>query len=306
MPYLLILSFCFSLCLSPFFLFCENPSDYAGPSDVVSTEGLPSNFVNQSVCVISGEYTDSIQDLVLPGPEPLVLQRFYGNFSEGCLIRGGWSFNHYENAIVQEAYHQEDGGIYVVSLRQASGAVLNYKHPSKKIKKEHKVRFNFVPPKGLTNAADRLSGRTNIRNQKVDFYPKEKKIVAISGDGNHRTFKKTSGSYIQKSEEKANGFLYLYRQNKKWDREIVVKNKKTGHSFSRIGFKDHASFDERFLSVESGDGRKINYFFHTHKYKIVLKERNHRDSSHYFQHCLTKVENPSAPTEEYQYYGEHK
>jgi hypothetical protein len=52
----------FLLCLSPFLIFGSS-FDLKETRDVATTEGLPSNLMNQSVCVISGAYTDSILDM---------------------------------------------------------------------------------------------------------------------------------------------------------------------------------------------------------------------------------------------------
>ena len=299
------------LFLFPFFCVCifhsllfSNSPDYFEPSEVVATEGLPSNIVNQSVCVISGEYTHSVQDLVLPGPESLVLQRFYSNFAQGNVIKGGWSFNHYEWIAMQGRYSVEKGPINVLGIRQASGAVLDYTHPqSETFMDKHKVEFDFVTPKGLTNGASNLSGRTTSKIKKSMLIPKKTKIVAISGAGTKRTFafNEFERIFAQKSEEKANGSLYLYRKTKTSDQEIAVKNKKTHATFSRLNFKNRESGKARSLSIESSDGRKIRYFFKPHPYTIKTKNGERTDVTDYLQDCLTKVENPSAPTEEYEY-----
>jgi hypothetical protein len=98
--------FFFLICVWPFIVLMAAPVEYQEPKEVATTEGLPSSLVNQSVCVISGEYTEAVQDIVLPGPEPLILQRFYGNQSRGNLGRA-WSFNHGESLIVGDAIYDQ-------------------------------------------------------------------------------------------------------------------------------------------------------------------------------------------------------
>jgi len=43
------------------------------PQEVATNEGLPSSIVNGCVCVITGEYIDVTNDLVIPGPESFEL-----------------------------------------------------------------------------------------------------------------------------------------------------------------------------------------------------------------------------------------
>lgn len=53
-----------------------------------------------------------------------------------------------------------------------------------------KIPFKLIVPKGLTNGASALSGKTNVKNKTVYFYPDEDLIVAQSGSGRRKTFKK--------------------------------------------------------------------------------------------------------------------
>ena len=287
--------------------FFANAEEYIEPSEVVSTEGLPSNLVNRSVCVISGEYTDCVQDLVVAGPEPLTLHRFYGSQTDGGWLDGGWCFNHHESIICSTA-NSERGEIYVAGVRQPSGSMLDYTRlRSKNMPKTGKVQFELEVPKGLTNGAGRLSGRTNIKNQKIFYYPEDKKIVSVSGAGNRRTFTKVfvkeDGGVVhrQNNEEKVNGCLYDYEgRGKSWDMRIVVRNQKTKKPFADVKFKNAPS-DEAPLIVTASDGRELKYFFKEHKYKTHKRGLNEKSSTEYLRHYLTKVESPSAPVEEYEY-----
>lgn len=58
---------------------------------LVSTESDPDAFIENSVNVISGSYCEAATDLVITGPDPLILQRFYHttDYITGTQT-GGW------------------------------------------------------------------------------------------------------------------------------------------------------------------------------------------------------------------------
>jgi hypothetical protein len=59
------------------------PSSY-----LVSTESDPDSFINHSYNVINGDYCEACTDLIVAGPDPLILQRYYTNEHVGQ--SGGW------------------------------------------------------------------------------------------------------------------------------------------------------------------------------------------------------------------------
>ncbi len=163
--------------------FLHSTEEYQEPEEVATTEGLPSSLVNQSVCAITGEYTDSMLDVCIAGPEPLILSRTYASFAFDA-----WSYNHFEVFTLYEAYYK---GVpsYLLALRRPSGARLGYVHEKQEHSKLKKLPFTLVPPVGLTNGGSILSGKTNVKNQKVHVDLDQKKAVARTGDGSHKFFK---------------------------------------------------------------------------------------------------------------------
>jgi RHS repeat-associated protein len=303
------------LCLWPFFLVIGAPSiQYEEAPSVATTEGVPSNLVNQSVCVISGEYTDSVLDVVLPGPESLVIQRHYSSKSPGSFGHS-WSFNHRENLIFGEAIYDKDEPIpvWLICLRQPSGAQLDYIYPkSKDISKKKHLSFQLLVPKGMTNGANHLSGQTNLKNQAVHFYPENQKIVSISGSGSRSTFvpidyDEEDGLVMwrQETEEKANGSLYTYeckpKDLTKLSR-IICQSKKMGTRYSYVKFEQvDASEEHPIVAIKTSDGRHLKYHFKRHRYKRTEKTRTTKDTYHITNYYLSKVDHPYAPHEHYEY-----
>jgi len=61
---------------------------------LANLEGEPSATVHNCVNVLTGDFFDIQTDVVLPGPEPLVLERFYcSSDHRNGLLFNGWSHN---------------------------------------------------------------------------------------------------------------------------------------------------------------------------------------------------------------------
>ncbi len=68
---------------------------FGAENALTSLEGDPNSLVYHSVNVITGDYVDMQTDVVLPGIEPLTLQRFYCSSDErNRTFFTAWSFNH--------------------------------------------------------------------------------------------------------------------------------------------------------------------------------------------------------------------
>ena len=67
------------------------PTLLAAELQLVSTESDPDAFIQNSVNVINGDYCESATDLVIAGPDALILQRFYSTKEPVTGMQpGGW------------------------------------------------------------------------------------------------------------------------------------------------------------------------------------------------------------------------
>lgn len=263
--------------------------------DVSTTEGIPSSLINRCVCVISGEYTDSVVDVILPGPESLVLSRTYNSLA----TTRPWNFNHCEELQVL----REDPFDHI-RLRQPSGAFLDYIYKKEKDHKHQKeLEFKFVVPPGLTNSGIVLSGKTNLRNQLIHYYPNDDLMQATTGAGNQKIFKKIKKNrFKQSSEKKANGSLYEYdgpANGMLGASSIVCRNKKT---FSQITIQEAPYADDLFLhTLLTSDNREYKYYFKEHTYHIKEPIDGRGGDTKFWRYYLKKVDHPYAPAESYKY-----
>ena len=156
-----LFSFVITLCLHllPFHVLVAgdsiNDNDFYGecPS-VAATEGLPSGIVNNTVCVISGEYVDHDVDVCLQGPEPLVFQRSYCSTPKHRNMGLGWSHNQRGMAASTTSFDEDDDDepIYLTCVTEPSGSYMTYKAPKGKKVDQPPVRsYSLIRPKGLTN-----------------------------------------------------------------------------------------------------------------------------------------------------------
>lgn len=293
--------------LSSFSSLCCADIQYHEPKEVASTEGLPSSLVNGAVCVISGEYSDSVQDIVLQGPETFSLQRSYGS-NAGGNFGLGWSVNHYERLILGNVTYKNQP-VWIIGMRQPSGTQLDYIHyKTNKASKSNDLNFELLLPKGLTNGAAGLSGRTNLKNQEMHYYPETEKFMSISGAGNKRKYKKISrtkegqNTYSLNIEENVNGSIYEYEgKNKNWDMRILCKNKNTQKTYSHVKLKYKMTDKKKVTHLTTSNGQNLAYHYTVRKHKQKLGTVNRTYIETDYERYLSKVQNSYAPTEHYYY-----
>ena len=151
----------------------KTPNPLIASTCIASQEGLPISIVNGSVCAITGEFLITQTDVILPGPQPLALQRTYNSGTNevkevGSLLCG-WELC-FPNRLTLEnkkigscPHHDHSRFRYELVLTEASGAKLSYHgHP----RSTHQYSLHFNIPAGFTNCASgELSARTHLKNQ---------------------------------------------------------------------------------------------------------------------------------------------
>lgn len=283
--------------------------------DVSETEGLPSSIVN-GVCVISGGYTAAQADIIVPGPESLVFQRHYSSDVPGGQFGLGWGINHDEKIEVQKF---SEGGVnerskpfWLLTLSQSSGTQLTYEHAKKGkdhrfLRDNKKVELDLNVPRGLTNGAHLLSGRTNLNNQTIAYEGGSRDQFRMkTGAGNRKLFSihgKKHGfeefeniHYILKYEIKPNGSKYDYHHQEDDLYHINCKSRETKKLFNAIRIEKIDQGKEKFSKkLITSDGRFIDYQFKYKKYKNSANQ----ESKDYL--CLTDVSSPFVVDEHYSY-----
>lgn len=276
----------------------EIPQDIA----VTANEGLPSSLVNRSVCAISGEYVEAEVDMILPGPEPLMIHRNYSSGGGGNFGRV-WNFSYQEMLLMNR---EKDIGKDVLCflLAQPSGARLYYSTSNLEEDFTKKAqKFHLTLPKGLTNCGSgEISGRTNLRNQQATFFPKKELIEIVSGAGHVKTFKrmnKKGRAYAhQVSEKKTNGNGLVY--GSPGNREMKALNFATQQIYSSVQITLHEKHHLDIL-IESDKDKSVEYKFKKNEYKVKHKQNLDTETVYHQDYYLTEVKRTDQPSESFEY-----
>lgn len=173
-----------------------------------STAGDPDSFIGHCVNAINGDYCEAVTDIIIKGPEPLLLQRFYNakNYLTGehC---GGWrlfsqhflvlgkDLNKQSTIIDNESYEK----VYAFT-GDRSGSILTYSGWAKRnsgwgwinrksiIKNPLKIDLTHDGIGIVNTYMQLMSGQTDYKNNCL--YAKGDTCEIISGDGMKRLYAK--------------------------------------------------------------------------------------------------------------------
>lgn len=182
----LLLTFCASTSASE----SEVRNELFSSSSLASFNG-PSTIVNDSVCIINGEFVDTQTDITLVGPEPLIFRRNYSSSDESSwFMYKGWNLN-YPSTIEMDS-RKDLTKKFTVCLAEPSGAKLLY--AKEKDKKNDIQTLLLENRKGLTNLGGGLiSARTNLKNQTFQISKDTKSCIVRTSEGRVRTYTKYKG-----------------------------------------------------------------------------------------------------------------
>ena len=303
----LLSSILFSLfSLFPFLLTAS--LEFKEPDNVASTEGLPNNLVNGCVCTISGEFVQSITELAIAGPEPLVQTLHYGNRSNWS-----WSMSNHETIVTFNASFK--GRLaHFSGLRQPSGSYLFYystEKGDKEYKKRDVLKMKLLTPKGLTQGGRLDSGKTNLRSQKLIFRDKTNEVTLQYASGDSTLFEhgydgNDNPLYRIKEISKINGSKFQHIVKGKKQFSLVCKNSKTNKTYSHVDMEFTEKNGERHKHYTTSDNRTIDHFFMHKSYKIPSATYTPRTGvmvgkDKITEYYLKKIVSPSFPEISFEY-----
>src|ERR1700733_12834674 len=180
--------------LFPLFLLLFQVQAYSNPAEPAPLasashsfdilEGDPSAIVHNCVNIITGDYIDMQEDLVVPGSDPLFLSRFYCSseyYGKNCF--NACNFNH--DMILEyskeEGEGDEDPTRHVV-LRDGFGRQIPYRG------KTHFRLPKEVFYKRITNTSSQISGRSHLKNRNLFRRKEKKEWEATDGSGTSYIF----------------------------------------------------------------------------------------------------------------------
>lgn len=273
-------------------------SNKAEPDVAANFDAEPSTFVGK-VNVITGAYQEASQDLVIPGAEPLIIQRAYccQDYEAGTLFNG-WNLNHGGSFLLLD--HNPTVGI----ITGAFGSRQRFIGPKLKEKSINLLTLDLeLMSKGLTNTASgRISGKTNRKNQLLKFDTKNGQDSLETGNGSTYYYK--YNKHVNKEAEdhqlvmlyhvvKPNGnkIVYKYDDFNRIRKISTTSASDTVFASAEFIYPSPEKFKENpSVTIKASDGRTLSYQFERVK-GTKVKNR-------YF---LSSAERAEGPKETYRY-----
>ena len=249
----------------------------------VDLEGEPSAIVG-SVNVISGNYFEASVDLIIPGAEPILFERFFSNSignTKKDLFRSGWLLTNL-GTLKRERANDSDDNTYFVQDSSGFGAQYDRQGEHFRVSKQT-LKY------GMGNSASNsISGRFNVRNHllKVEDYAhfwrtENDKPTLFTGSGGFQVFlrrkeKHNMDKYDLWMERKPCGNMLEYQYDKH-GRPIQFK---TLNKFSQsianasISYKEE---DKKINVIAEGNGKKVTYLYNKGKWGYHLSQVSRSD-----------------------------
>ena len=281
-------------------LYCLHVSaaESMSASLLCSTASDPDAIVEKCVNVINGDYCEVVSDLIVPGPDPLIVQRFHNskNYVTGQGY-GGWRiFPQMLLVLGKDPLKKECkiGGerfewTYAFA-GEKSGSILTYSG-WKRVDGDTKDPLKINAQKdamGLVNTyAEEINGQTNHLNNRLSVQGDS--CFLVLGDGAKLLFQKTStppttpfcnfhtelGSkvlqptyyrLISETLPSGNIMLFFYNGTGGLSRIEVQNTSQKPHSWIQFNLKGNT------LTLETSDARSIQYKFENLNGTPFLKE----------------------------------
>jgi RHS repeat-associated protein len=293
----------------------EGEQSYIPESALISSAGLCSAIVNNSVNVISGQFIDSNVDLTIPGIEPLVLARTHlsNDFHYG--LGSGCYFNHATRLILEAKssnfedptviHHAEPSGghtIYGTHLKHRDavyeGICMMRTRPSR----------YYTNTGGIIGAANWLPNAYAIAYfgdecQRCDvFEANGSKRFYDSYKAKNTTHCSHYCELLLREHRKTNGHSLHYKYDKTRSLKTIAVHDVHNRPYSKIDIHYKEKSYDRVFSAS--DGRKVSYKFKKHRFTESYradpddKESSTRTLEAIF---LSDVDSPEKAPQHYSY-----
>jgi RHS repeat-associated protein len=236
-----------------------------------SREGDPASIV-ENVSTIHGDYSEYEIDLIVPGPDSLVLSRFYTSRDSIEVITptnlGGWRFYSQCFLTVQKdskwkTYTTSEGKferthVYVGTPEGSILTYLGWQNTSNpKIISSFKIDLEERLLGVANTARETINAWTNLKNNKLYFNLQSNSFELILGDHGRRFYVKhpTLNFYILEKEVLPSGNKIFYEYDDQC-RPALIKmtngSEKTILSWITIQY-------DTTIHIESSDGQTVDY-----------------------------------------------
>lgn len=261
-------------------------------TSLANLESEPSAIVAQAVNIITGDYSDHQLDLLVPGAEPIAIERFYssGGKRKGTLDTGSlgscWHLNHCGKVVIEHLYPSKTN----LSARHESGGAIGLFLGTAKKMVPSKKMFQI----GATNCGSgELSGQTSVKNHSLEIVEKGNKCLLKTGSGKVEEFARkndleTTYRMTKCISPNKNHLAYGYDGSRI---SVISANNQLGVPLSQVKFSYP---DPCRIQIASADAGEVKYTF--------IKEKTYPNQLNYY---LSEIERSGAPWEKY-FYGKNE
>lgn len=267
---------------------------------IANIDGGISTIAGGCVSVITGDYLEHSRDLVIPGPEPLIFERFYASsdYETGSLYMG-WRHNHDSSIALNGDVDRKNTSFAYYT--EASGRSAKFANEEDHVLTLKSGRTS----RGLTNCGmGSISARTNLANTRIRYHRKSDLVEVHSGSGAKSQFKFSDNvqKHYLKSEKRINGLMtgYTYHHHDKSMLERITLSNSSGlREYSSIHIADSPRLElsgNPKIEIQASDGRKVTYWLQ--KFKPTKKDKERGINSRYH---IVDVYSQDAPRQFYEY-----
>jgi RHS repeat-associated protein len=231
---------------------------------------LPNATINGTVDAVTGTYLDTENDLVLPGPDSLTIDRHY-HYSRREYL-GAYIFE--EFGVGNSINHPYAvGGYRQRGVLERNGTFCLFKKNDKAIKKiegeEYTGYFvNDYFSRGLTNiSSSDIGGQNNLKNYELysrRFGGKQEKYQVLLPNGGIRYYytpkvRDLGQKFYLQKEKLPSGNYYIYDYDNDWNlKKISLKNSNETLEFSSVSLI-YTENSRKVRRIKASNGRVVDY-----------------------------------------------
>ncbi|MCF7852820.1 MAG: hypothetical protein K9M07_06235, partial [Simkaniaceae bacterium] len=282
---LFLLTFCLKLCAEV---------DYSNLTTYCDSQAI----LNNHMAVITGQFIDRRNDLLLAGKEPIFFSSsFTAPLRSLNTPHGSFFVMPHLHAEHDEGWNGLFGTEAYIKIQDDHGSKLRF--VSRNTSKKHlAIDFNIMITIGMANTfKGEPSGQTNPLNTRVRYYPRDKHIKVIFGDGTERiygqrycykkfaTFNRYRYDLIK--EKLRNGCLRYYKYDEhRRICQITSTNPLATKIYGSAWFHyptDNKNFESSDFQITTSHGKKHKYTFQIYckpkskENKIKLKFNRYKE-----------------------------
>ncbi|MBX7067451.1 MAG: hypothetical protein K1X28_09485 [Parachlamydiales bacterium] len=281
----------FILIPSCFFCATYAAEDSSRKRHVGSREGDPASLV-ENVSTIHGDYSEYEIDLIVPGPDSLILSRSY-NSRDSLLARstfGGWRFNPHcflfvEKTTPPKSYTTADGTFDYTRILVGTneGSILTFVGWQNTTNRDSRSQFKIDIEGDLLGMANTARGNinawSNLKNNQLYFNAKENHFEVFLSSGGKRLYAPSSSAldlYLLKVETLPSGNKIFYE----YEGDVICRIKMTNATEEKILSWIAIQYGS-VVHAETSDQKAADYHFHRDLPLLSEVVRSHKPSLKY-------------------------